>query len=644
MHNNTDETADFSYPFSELLQNSTIIFYHCSLEENYPIVFISDNVQDILGYHAEEVYSSDTFWIDKIHPEDREKISTAFLEILDEKRRVFEYRIRHKNGTYLWIRDENTVSYDEQGEPKAITGTAINISDQKEAEEEVKKLNATLEQRIEERTRDLSSANRKLKKQIQYLNKAERKLSQQQKQLKILQMGIANINDMVIITKAPIETPLDSEIIFVNKAFENFTGYRLEEVKEKNPSFLHGSETDPKVTRYVQKKINAHEPLRVEFRNYKKDGTAYWVELDMAPFPADEDGYEYWVGINRDITKRKKAELSLEESEYRYRAYSELSFDAIFEISLDGTITDCNTRASEMFGYSRNELVGMNTLKLTPEEYKGIQPEKITEEFTTGDEAFEREYKKKDGTVFTCAINTKIYTRGGEKRLIAYVRDISEQKEYEEAIEASLKDKEVLLAEIHHRVKNNLAIISGLLEMQTFNSTDDKITSELKESQSRIQSIAMVHEKLYQSESLSDIALDSYIGELIRFISGTFYQNENKVEVIKDIDPISLEIQQAIPCGLILNEMITNAYKHGFKDIDDGRLRISLKEEDRKIKMTVENNGSTLPEGFDISQSSSLGMTLIQTLVKQLDGSLDISSEDYTSFTVTFSAQRKKAT
>ncbi|MDZ7716411.1 MAG: PAS domain S-box protein [Balneolaceae bacterium] len=643
MHSNTENAADFSYPFSELLQNSTIIFYHCSLEENYPIVFISDNVQDILGYQPEEFYSSSTFWMDKIHPEDREKVNAAFLDILNEKRRVFEYRIRHKNGDYLWIRDENTVSYDDQGEPKAITGTAINISGQKEAEEEVKKLNATLEQRIEERTRDLSSANRKLKKQIQYRNKAELKLDQQQKQLKILQMAIANINDMVIITKAPVENPLDSEIVFVNKSFESFTGYRMEEVEEKNPSFLHGSETDPKVANHIQKKISAHEPLRVEFLNYKKDGRPYWVELDMAPFPADEEGYEYWVGVNRDITKRKKAELNLEESEYRYRAYSELSFDAIFEISLDGTITDCNTRASEMFGYSRNELVGMNTLKLTPKEYRGIQPDRITEEFTTGDEALEREYKKKDGTVFTCAINTKIYTRGGEKRLIAYVRDISDQKAYEEAIQASLKDKEVLLAEIHHRVKNNLAIISGLLEMQTFNSTDDRITNELKESQSRIQSIAMVHEKLYQSESLSDIALDAYIGELLQFISGTFYQGEKEVDVIKDIDPISLEVQQAIPCGLILNELITNAYKHGFKDIDNGQLRISLKEEGGKITMMVKNNGSTLPDDFDISQSSSLGMTLIQTLVKQLEGSLDISSEGDTCFAVTFSSKKKTA-
>lgn len=637
MQNNANEAAGYSYPFDELLNNSTIIFYHCSLQEDYPIVFISKNVRDILGYDPEDFYQDSTFWVGKIHPDSKTDVQSSFTNIIEDEMRIFEYRICTKDGSYLWIRDENNVIFDEEGNPKGITGTAINISERKKAEEQLKTLNATLEKRIEERTQDLSSANRKLKKQIQYRNKAELKLGQQQKQLKLLQMGIANISDMVIITKAPKEDPLNSEIVFVNKAFEEFTGYNRAEVEDKNPAFLHGSKTDAEMQEYIQKKIVNHESLRVEFINYKKDGTPYWVELDMAPFPADEDGYDYWVGINRDITKRKKAELNLEESEYRYRAYSELSFDAIFEISLDGTITDCNARASTMFGYSRNEFIGMNTLKLMPDNYKDIQPDIITEEFITGDEAWERMYKKKDGTLISCAISTKIYERGGEKRLIAYLRDISEQKEYEEKIRQSLKEKETLLAEIHHRVKNNLAIISGLLEMQTFNAADESIAKELKESQSRIQSIAIVHEKLYQSESLSDIALDTYIGELLSFIAQTFTKEDDNVRVTKDIEAISLNIQEAIPCGLILNELITNAFKHAFKGVEDGRLHISLKKKaDDTITMKVENNGNSLPDDFDIASSSSLGMTLIQTLVKQLDGSLDVTSENGACFIVSF--------
>jgi len=633
--NNMNEVTGLAYPFNDLLDNSSIIFYHCSLEENYPIVFISKNVEKILGYDSGEFYESDSFWIDKIHPSKQEEIKKSFLDILSKKKRVFEYKFRHKDGNYLWLRDENTVVFDEQGQPKGISGTAINISDQKEAEKEIKKLNRTLEKRIEDRTKDLTTANRKLKKQIQYRNKAELKLTEQQKKLRLLQMGIANISDMVIITKAEKEDPLNSEIVFVNRAFEEFTGYSLEEIKKKNPTFLHGSSTDEKVKDMIREKITSHESLRVEFKNYKKDGTSYWVELDMAPFPADEEGYEYWVGINRDITKRKKAELSLEESEYRYRAYSELSFDAIFEISLDGTITDSNSRATEIFGYSQNEFIGMNTIELMPDEYKGTQPDVLSEEFTTGDEAWERKYRKKDGSIFTCAINTKMYKRGGEKRLIAYVRDISDQKEYEHTIQESLREKETLLAEIHHRVKNNLAIISGLLEMQTLNASDENLAKELKESQSRIQSIAMVHEKLYQSESLSDIALDNYISELLPFISDTFSTDSN-ITVRQDIDPISLDIQDAIPCGLILNELITNAYKHGFDKKDEGLLEISVKQKKNNVILRVQNDGNSLPEDFDISETSSLGMTLIQTLVKQLKGSLEIHSENGACFTVTF--------
>lgn len=636
MQQKTDSTNNFSYLFNNLLHKSTIIFYHCSLEEDFPVVFISENVEEILGYRPEEFYSDSTFWVDRINPEDREEVEQSFLNILNEQRRVYEYRFRHKDGSELWLRDENTVTFDEHGNPQAITGTAINISGRKKAEQKIKKLNETLEQRIEERTRDLTLANRKLKKQIQYRNKAELKLNEQQKRLKILQMAVANINDMVIITRAPVDDPLNSKIVFVNDAFERLTGYKKEEVKEKNPTFLHGEGTDNNVISHINKKILNHESLRTEFVNYKKNGTPYWVELVMSPFPAEEDGYKYWVGINRDITQRKKAEKNLEESEYRYRAYTELSFDAIFEISLDGTITDCNARASEMFGYSRNELIGMNTKKLTPKKYRSIQPEVFSDEITTGNEIWERKYRHKDGSIIQTAINTQMYTRSGEQRLIAYVRDITDQKEYEQAIQKSLKEKEVLLAEIHHRVKNNLAIISGLLEMQIFNSGNEALINELKESQFRIQSIAMVHEKLYQSESFSDVAIDSYINELLEFISDSFDHEDKNITVHQQVEATNLNVNKAIPCGLILNELITNSYKHAFKHRNEGTINISLTEADSQITLLVQDDGPGLPNDFDISNPSSLGMTLIQTLIDQLDGTLDIESDNGTTFRVEF--------
>lgn len=625
MQKQNGNNPNFSYPFHELLTTSGIIFYHCSLEKSFPLLFLSDNVEEILGFPADDFFEDDSFWRKRIHPDDLEHVSNRFKKVFETGSFVVEFRFRSRGDEYIWLRDEVKLVRDADGQPESIVGSSINISSRKNTEEKLHQLNKNLERRIESRTHDLIKANRKLSKQQQKLN--------------LLQMAVANINDMVIITKVPVVDPLDSKIVFVNKAFESFTGYSFEEVKGKDPVLLHGDETSEKTITYIKQCILKHQPVRAEFINYTKEGNRYWVELDMSPFLAQDDRYEYWVGINRDITKRKNTEKVLAESEQKHRAYTELSFDAIFEIHRDGTITDCNQRACEMFEYDREELVGMNTRMLTPKQYRTTQPDMISEEVTTGSKAWERTYRKKDGTLFPTEINTKLYKRGGQSRVIAYVRDITEQKENEQTIKNSLKEKETLLAEIHHRVKNNLAIISGLLEMQTYNAEQDAIVKALKESQSRIQSIAMVHEKLYQSESFTNIPFDKYLDELLTLLANTFSGKHSLVKVKKDIHTVFLDVNQAIPCGLIFNELITNAYKHAFVEGNGEHepiIHVALQKEGSDIILQVRDNGQGLPGNFTINEPSTLGTTLIQTLVEQLAGTLEFTSDNGASFTVSF--------
>ena len=627
--------GDKSFPVQEILKASSIVFYQLGLEPESPICFMGSNVADILGFDPNYLEGKAS-WVDQIHESDRERVASLYDDIHQTKRSVAEYRFRHKDGHYIWLRDEIRLTTDDEGNPHSIVGAAVEITDQKQAEEKLQKLNKTLEERISERTSKLSTANRKLKKQIQHRKKAESQLKEQHKQLELQELAIDNLNDMVIVTKAPKDDPLNSEIIFVNRAFEKFTGYEAEKVIGRNPDFLHGPKTSEKIKKKVNEQIKNRKSLREEFINYKKDGTPYWVELDMSPFPTSESGFEYWVGINRDITQRKKAERKLEESEKRYRAFAELSFDAIFEIALDGTILDCNKRATELFGYDRSELVGMNTVQLMPEEYRESQPDIISDSVTTGDEAWERTYKKKDGTYFPTEIHTKTYEIGDQKRLIAYVRDNTAHKKYENAIRKSLKEKETLLSEVHHRVKNNLAIISGLLEMQVFNTDDEQLLYKLQESQSRIQSIAMVHEKLYSSDSFSEIAIDDYINDLLGIVTDSMADFEKSVTIEKDMDSVTLAVGQAIPCGLLLNELITNSYKHAFENRDKGTIKICLSKEGKTIVLSVQDNGVGLPDDFDIQNESSLGMTLVNTLVKQLEGELKVSSKQGSHFTITF--------
>jgi len=610
------------FPFEELLRSTSIVFYHCDLSDGFPLLFISPNVEDILGFTKEEFEANPQLWINRIHPEDRNKVLTTYNSIADREKRTIEFRFRHADGYYLWLRDEVKLITDEQDNAHSLVGTSIEITDRKTTEAELKKLNKSLEKLIKERTSKLASTNRTLKEQNQ--------------KLKLQKLALDNLNDLVIITRVPKDDPLDSKIIFVNKAFEHFTGYQSGEVLGKSPTFLHGPQTSDKVLKTIERKIKNHEHLRAEMINYKKDGTNYWAELDMSPFPTEDENYEYWVGINRDITDRKRAEQQLEESEQRYRAFAELSFDAIFEIDLNGTIINCNKKASQLFGYSRAELIGMDTRELTPDQFRDMQPDIISDTVTTGDEALERTYLKKDGTLLPTEIHTQMYRLGDKKRLIAYVRDNSAHKTYENTIHRSLKEKETLLAEVHHRVKNNLAIISGLLEMQAFNTDEDQLLDKLRESQSRIQSIAMVHEKLYQSESFSEIDIDRYIDDLLSMIINSMINTDNSIKVTRDMDSVAMNIAQAIPCGLLLNELITNCYKHAFGDREEGAIHISLKQKDHHIRLRVSDNGRGLPDDFNIDQVTSLGMTLINTLVTQLNGELEIHNEGGTAFIIRF--------
>jgi len=224
---------------------------------------------------------------------------------------------------------------------------------------------------------------------------------------------------------------------------------------------------------------------------------------------------------------------------------------------------------------------------------------------------------------------------GEPEAIIGAVRDISTQKEQEEKIKESLKEKELLLKEIHHRVKNNLAIISSLLELQKDGVNED-VQNILSSSQARIKSIAKVHEKLYESTTLSEIPLDTYIIEITEEIEKAYSSKEKEIEIIIDVHPITININSAIPIGLILNELINNAFKHSYKDYESGILKIKLQKSPEGIELLVESDGNKMDSNFDIAKSDSLGMTLIKVLVKRINGRLEIEQDDWTRFKIFF--------
>ncbi|RZK06984.1 MAG: hypothetical protein EOO46_14970 [Flavobacterium sp.] len=218
---------------------------------------------------------------------------------------------------------------------------------------------------------------------------------------------------------------------------------------------------------------------------------------------------------------------------------------------------------------------------------------------------------------------------------------IAEQKKTVEkqngVIQQSLTEKETLLREIHHRVKNNLQIISSLLNIQSQHIVDENVLSSIQEGQSRVQAMSLIHQNLYQSEHLSNVDIENYLRELVVYLSEMFVGDDKAIQVEVEASQIQFDIDTAIPLGLIVNELVSNAYKYAFQKRNSGRIKIKIKAlSDVEYELDVNDDGTGLPADFDPKKSKSLGLKLVSILSRQLRGTMSFNSDSGTSFVVKF--------
>jgi len=291
--------------------------------------------------------------------------------------------------------------------------------------------------------------------------------------------------------------------------------------------------------------------------------------------------------------------------------------EALLVSDKSGRIVRANNAALEMLGYEIQEIE-----QLTLEDIC----ESVSEIPAQNNKSRETNLIRKDGSrVPVLASFSKLEEHeDGWDSVVLVASDVTEQKKNEDQIKKSLEEKQVLLAEIHHRVKNNLAVISGLLHLQAWNAKDDEAKRVLQESELRVQSISLVHEMLYQSDSLAYIRYDQYVKDLLQAISSMYIDMKTSVKLATELDEVEVNVNQAIPCSLLLNEIVVNAYKHAFEGLEEGIIDVRLKKNGTDVILSVSDNG----HGFDreaFEESDSLGSTLIKTLTKQLKGHFTIS-------------------
>ncbi len=305
--------------------------------------------------------------------------------------------------------------------------------------------------------------------------------------------------------------------------------------------------------------------------------------------------------------------------------------DALIVTDEQAAVTKVNSATLKLLGYRPEELISHSVHIIFEEDHTEL----ISTEGLSTFENYETQFKKKDGEAFPVSLSkAMIHNNDGTVQGLVFVAsDITARRKSEQMIKKSLKEKEVLLAEIHHRVKNNLAVISGLLQMQQWQTDQQSARDVLQDSQLRVKSIALVHEKLYQSENLSDIAFDHYVNDLIKEINQTFSHAEKDITFDIDVEPITFSLDQAITCSLLLNELVVNAHKHAFKGLKQGKVTVKLWQEGHQGILIVKDNGVGLPPD---NKKKSLGMTLINTLAGQLNGEIETYNEDGAVFRITF--------
>ncbi len=393
--------------------------------------------------------------------------------------------------------------------------------------------------------------------------------------------------------------------------------------------------------------VFAGNTVRFETDRMDQNGERVCNEIYLSPVLDGEGNVVEAFGIGHEITAERVAEAKVREQSAKLNAIFESSADVmIWSLDREQRITTCNKHfryvMKQHFGIDIEAGIDLRQafeILLPPEQHKEIA--KLSEKVFGGTALhYETDIRKKDGTIsWVEFFVSPIKADGSINEISCLAHDITEKKIAEQAILDSLREKEVLLKEVHHRVKNNLQIISSIFSLQRDHvDGDPRSIALLHESQDRIRSMSFIHESLYQSTNFSQVDFAQYIDGLCSNLVMS-YSLTGRVLLKTDLMPLMLDLDKAIPCGLVLNELISNSLKHGFTDGGEGLITINLLQDGNTVRIAVADNGQGFPEGYNEELDRGLGMELVGLLMNQLDGTVERVSESGkrgTTYLITF--------
>lgn len=365
-----------------------------------------------------------------------------------------------------------------------------------------------------------------------------------------------------------------------------------------------------------QSRLSRTMGLGLELLGLKADGSEFPIDVVLSPMQTE--GRRQVVCVVRDISDRPHAKA-------RFRGLLESAPDAMVIVDGDGRVVLVNTQTERVFGYAREELLGQAVEMLIPARYRHSHLSHRHGYFNAPrvrnmGAGLELNGLRKDGSEFPIEISLSPLQTDSGVLISSAIRDVTEQVRARQLLLDSLRDKEVLLKEVHHRVKNNLAVIASLLYLESTTTTHEPVLKLLQESRDRVRSMSLVHETLYQSGNLASVDFADYARTLGEELARSYRGSGAQVVLQTEMQTVHLGIDIAVPCGLILNELLTNAFKHAYPGPDKGRIEIHLAPfGHRHCQLRVVDHGVGLQEAAAAGQGTSLGQRLVRSLARQLD-------------------------
>lgn len=398
-------------------------------------------------------------------------------------------------------------------------------------------------------------------------------------------------------------------------------------------------------SRNVLKELNKNNSFSGNINLKKRDGSVFPAFLSISYLYSTRGSFLGIMGITRDISEIILKEQEIKEQASKLNSIIESSSHYFFSINREFKFTSFN----QLYINDVKEKMNLDIKfkddyflllkgKENEEELIKFWKKKFEIAFNGGSTNFELERKTVWGEPFYREIFLNpIYGEDGFIEEVSGIgHDTTDKKRNEIALKKSLEEKDVLLKEVHHRVKNNMQVISSILNLQSAYVTDKATLSALKDSQNRIRSMAAIHERLYRTSNFSDIKFSSYVKDLAESILSTYELSNISVELVFSLDEVFLTLDTAIPCGLIINELLSNSLKYAFKDRKYGLINIALHQHNGLVKMTISDNGIGISDKIDIRKSETLGLQLVNTLVDQIEGTISMKVDGGTIYTIEF--------